>query len=231
MYEEPEPQPVESTQPIQPVEDQQAPQSAQPAKKHVGRKILTVLLVLILIGTAAAGAYWWRDKEAKDVEAKKASEISTLQQAKKDLEKQLVDAKAKIANTADKATCSPQSPSDATIENIKASISSGNTAALEGYSAESVNVILAASDGIGAQTPAEAVGSVSSFIGDPTTTTWNFALGSSTLGSYSDGNYSQYFPANAVVGKSSTNKVIAFSFDCNAKISTILMASSADLLQ
>lgn len=205
-----------------------------PAKKKTGKKILFWVLIVLVIVAAAGGTYYWRDQVAKDAADQQAANIKTLQQAKSNLEKQLADEKATNAKLSATPTpvvaCTNKAPSAAIIENIKASVTSGNTAALEGYMAPTVTVILAASEGIGPQTPKQAVSDVSNFI-TGATSPWNFALTASVLSSYGKGFYAKYFPSIAVVGKSANSKVIAFSFDCNGKISTIFQAANENLLQ
>lgn len=203
----------------------------KPAKKSHRKTALLCLLVAVLMFASAGAAYYYRDTLAHEAEQKQAATIASLEKSNAELEKQLATEKT-TPETTDPVACTngTKTPSAATIENIKASVTSGNTAALEGYMASSVNVIFAASEGLGARTPAQAVSDISGFIGDSTTTTWDFALGNSTLAAYDSGDYGQYFSANSVVGKSSTSKVISFSFDCNAKINTVFMSASADIL-
>lgn len=206
----------------------------EPTKKTRGKKILLSLLILVLIAAAAGGAYWWRDKTAKELEQQQADKISSLQKSETSLKKQLADEKAKAkkaAAAADQTACTTQPASANTISNVKDSITSGNTAALEGYMATSVNVITAGSGAASAKTPTQAVTSITSFI-SPDTTSWdyNFSLSASTLSSYGKGSYSKYFPSTAVVGKATNKKVISFSFDCNGKINTVLLASNEALL-
>ena len=200
-------------------------------KKNFIRIILIVLLICLL--AVVAGAYWLRDQAANDLNTKQSAEINTLQAAKISLQKQLAVEKAKTSITPTPTTCSAVAPVASVIESIKSSITSGNTAALEGYMASSVNVVTAASGGVVASTPTVAVSDITSFISGETfeASSWNFALSASILSSYGGGSYAQYFPSIAVVGKSINNKVISFSFDCNAKISTVLLASSENLLQ
>ncbi|MDB5165518.1 MAG: hypothetical protein JWM00_408 [Candidatus Saccharibacteria bacterium] len=208
--------------------------SAQPTKhtrSNRKKTILLSLLVLLLVGAAAGTAYWWRDAAAKQ----QAADITSLQQKNTKLEKDLAAEKAKniaTGGTSEQTACTPKPPSAATIDNIKASITSGNTAALEGYMASSVNVIIAASEGLGQKTPTEAVLAVTDFItSDSTAWDYNFSLPDSTLSTYSNGGYAQYFPDSAVVGKAGNQKVISFSFDCNGKVSTVFLAAYANLLQ
>jgi Tfp pilus assembly protein FimT len=200
-------------------------------KSNLGKTALIVLLIILLMVGSASGTYWWRNNSAKKYEKQQAASISQLQKDKADLEKQLAAAKAKaVATPAPVTACSAKAPNAATIDNIQASITSGNTAALEGYMAPSVNVVIAASEAAGAKTPTQAVTAITNFIGDPTVGSWNFALSASVLSSYGKGSYAQYFPSIAQVGKATDKKVISFSFDCNGKISTVFMAANEGLL-
>lgn len=181
--------------------------------------IFIVLIILLLI--MGAGIYVWKKN------ATKPNVTSKTDTSTKPTSTPAVDDK-KLATKPTPSAC--KDPSSTVIENIKASVTSGNTAALEGYMAPTVKVIVAASEGIGDQTPAHAVKDVTDFIGDPTTTTWDFALPAATLEAYGKGDYKTYFPSNAVVGKSNTKHVISFNFDCDGKINTVFEATDASLL-
>lgn len=215
------------------IKPSEVPKTKETKDKKTLKTLVYILIVLVLIGLAAGAAYWWRDKTANDSADKNASEISVLEKDKANLIKQLATLKpADTSITPGQTECTSKSPTTTVIGNIEASITSGNTAALEGYMADSVNVILAASEGIGPSTPTAAVSSITNFItSDITAWDYNFSLPASVLSSYSNGSYSQYFPNNAVVGKATNGKVISLSFDCNAKISTVFMAASEGLLQ
>jgi hypothetical protein len=208
---------------------------SKPVKKNYGKIILIIILVIVISGSAGVSAYWWRDKTATETKNSQSAEILSLTNEKKSLEKQLATSKAdNVVVAIDKievAPCTVIAPTAAVIDNIKASITSGNTAALSGYMAPSVNVILAATEGIGPSTPTSAVASITNFI-TSVTSSWdyNFSLPVATLASYSSGGYKVYFPSTAVVGKASNGKVISFSFDCSGKISTVFMAASGELL-
>jgi len=207
--------------------------TTKPAKKSVLKTVLLIAGILILAGLAVGGTYWWRDKTANDFEKKQSDEISSLDKTITSLEKQLADANYQLnGGNAAEITCEVKSPTDKIISNIQASITSGNTAALEGYMAASVNVVFAASGGAGSKTSAQAVASISDFITKDTSSwDYNFALPAVTLTAYSNGTYGKYFPTGAVVGVATNKQVISFSFDCNAKISTVFMAASEDLLK
>lgn len=210
-----------------PVDDVQKPKKSH---KKLIKILVYILLIALIAGASAGAAYYWRDKTANDAKAQQDTEISALEKEKASLKKQLADAKADTTTTTtNTTTCTAIAPTAAVVENIKLSITSGNTVALEGYMATSVNVILAATEAYGPQTPTQAVSDITSFISSATSP-WDFALPAATLTSYRDGGYGADFPTIAVVGKSANGKVISFSFDCNAKINKVFMAASGELL-
>lgn len=225
-------EPVKDTKLVEEIVPTVKPKGEKPAKKHFIKSILTILLVLMLIVAAAGAAYMYRDSLAIDAEQQKSTDITALQNSitklKTELEAEIAKNEVVADKTAPTSVVSSTSvaPSASVIESIKLSITSGNTAVLEGYMATSVNVVLAVGGAVGSSTPADAVSSVTSFIADATSP-WDFALSASVLSSYSNGNYKTYFPSNAVVGKSANNKVISFSFDSKSKINTVFLASSA----
>lgn len=95
--------------------------------------------------------------------------------------------------------------------NIVDAISSGNTAALEGYFAPSVHVTYAASEYEGDVTDhlllINDLSDVTSL-----TAVWDFALPDSQIATYRNsagGSYTEDFPAGAIVGRSSDDKVIS----------------------
>lgn len=223
-------------EPQEPVEEPKIQKASNKTKTKKSKKtlkiILLVLIVVVLSGASAGAAYWWRDKSANDSKSEQTAKIASLEKEKASLKKQLSEAKAQSSVITDETDCEAESPSSSATENIEASITSGNTAALESYMATSVNVILAASEGIGSSTPTEAVSAITDFISsDITSWDYDFSLSAAALNSYAGGSYSQYFPNDAIVGKATNDKVISFSFDCNSKISTVLLSNSEEILQ
>ena len=185
------------------------------------------LLVIVLLTSAGIASNLWRDQVASDLEKKQSANIETLVKTIGSLQEKL---NAATATTTTQTTTTAVAPSASAIESIKSSITSGNTAALEGYMASSVSVVIAASEAAGAGTPTAAVTSITNFIANATSP-WNFSLSASILSSYGAGSYKQYFPSIAIVGKSANKKVISFSFDSKGKIDTVFLAASEDLLQ
>lgn len=213
--------------PEQTKETAKKPSEKKPGDKKL--KIVSLLLALFIIATAALGGLSYIvNSNAKKQESAQQQEIAKLEQEKKDLEEQLKKAKddAKAAKTAASTACTD--PTSADLDNIKAAMNSGNTAALEGYMAETVTVIYAASEGVGPQTPAQAVADLEYLAA--ATTPWNFSLPASTITAWASGGYSSYISTDSLVGKSANNYVVAFSFDCDGNIDTIFMAANSGLL-
>ena len=129
-------------------------------------------------------------------------------------------------------TTTPAAPviSDSLKENTAAAISSGNTAALEGYMADSVNVVIAGSEKAGVDNAAAAVKGLDYL--NPLSTTWNFALDNATLTKYQNGFYKQYFGATTtIVGQAANGYVVSFGVDASGKINVVFMSASTDQLQ
>lgn len=198
-------------------------------KPKRGRGLMLFLLSLILFAGGAVAGYWWRGNIAADDMKQKDTQIQSLQVIISALKK--AQSSVTSGESDETVACSAKQPGSNALENIKAAITSGNTAALEGYMASSVAVVYAASEGVGDRTPAQAVADVTSFLGNPTVSGWSFDIGASTLSSYGKGSYGQYFPATALVAKSDGGKVISLLFDCNGKISTVFMVTTESVLQ
>lgn len=198
---------------------QPPPKPEKPAKAG-SKKVLMMLLVIVLIAGAAYGGYWWGDKEASKQSNQQSAKISELEQKVTKLEKDLAEAKGMHEETS-------TAPSAEMLENIKAAITSGNTAALEGHLASTVHVILAASEGLGDRTPTQVISDLAYI---DAATDWDFDLPAATIDAYQAGDYKQYFPDTALVGKSANNYVISFTFNDAGKISGIFLTNSADLL-
>lgn len=199
-------------------------------KKPLSKKTLSILVILavvILMMASAVGAYFWRDNTAVVFEQQQTNQLASNQDTIANLQSQLAAEKVNT-NTSQTTTCTAVAPTAAISSNIKSSITSGNTAALSGYMASSVNVVIVGSEDNGAaSTPAEAVSDITSFItSDNTSWNYNFALPTATLNSYASGTYGKYFTKISIVGKATNNKIISFSFDCNGKISTVFMINS-----
>lgn len=204
---------MDQTQPAAP-----APQVRR--SKDVKGKMITFLAVLVLLAAGAAAGYYYRDMQAKDDAKAAETQIAALKTDKSKLEKDLAAAK----KTSGEETAAGIRPSTATLDNIEASVKSGNYAALVGYSASTVKVIIAASEGVGDRTPTQAASDIAYL--DTGTDPWDFNLSAATLNGYQTGNYKQYFPETAFVGKAANGYVVSFQFDSAGKINGIFMAAN-----
>lgn len=185
----------------------------------LAKNITIAVLILLLVAAAGSATYIYRDRQAKKQAADMQATINQLQSQVSSLQAELA---------ASKATSTTTTPSAATLENIQAAITSGNTAALEGYMAPSVTVIIAASEGMGNRTPLQAISDLAYI---KNLKNWDFNLPATTLKQYQAGEYKTYFKANSLVGKSSDGHVVAVNFNDQGKINGIFMAVNADLLK
>jgi hypothetical protein len=206
-------------------EEQHHPQQVQ-KKRGLGKKLLKIFLVLLIIAGGFAAGWAYRDSNAKDESKLSSAEIESLKKELASTSKKLADISAK--EEANKPASSCTGPTKNQIDNIKAAIESGNTAAIEGYMQTSVNVILAASEAYGPQTPAQAIKDLDYL--DKATKPWDFNLKAEIISDYQKGDYKQYFPNGALVGKSANNYVVSFQFDSCGKIYGIFMSADASLL-
>ena len=203
--------------------------STQKRRLHINPFVITTIALLIAI--ILAGWFWWQWRLCMDDKA-------VLEQEKASLQQQIDTLSAAAATTvteetgADATTCSA-TVTDELKENIRDAINSDNTAALEGYMADSLLVVIAASEFGETRTPTQAISDLN-YIQD--STDWDFALPSATIMSYLTGSYgsgspgTNYFNATTYFGVASDNKLVAFNFDDCAKINQVFMSASADLL-
>ncbi len=202
------------------------------AKKHKGTLIgLWISIAVNVILLAAVGWLWWQFMQCLNMGYEFAGDKTSLEKQIDDLKKQLAD---KGATTSNSAACTNTPVSQTLKDNIRDAISSDNTAALEGYMASSLKVIIAASEFGETRTPTQAISDLS-YIHD--SSGWNFALSTATVNSYLAGPYGtgspggvNYFDSSTFFGKASDDKLVAFNFDACGKINQVFMAVNVDLL-
>ena len=126
------------------------------------------------------------------------------------------------------APVEPAGLSDADYENLHDSISSGNTAALEGYLSNPVNFVIAASECCGPVTPLEAISGldyISAAIGPWTEPS------PAVLAQYRAGFYVDYFPDGAYVIQSSDADPYVVSFAITGEqVTGVFIGGGASLL-
>jgi hypothetical protein len=127
------------------------------------------------------------------------------------------------------APVEPEGLTQSDYDNIAAAVSSGNTAALEGYLARSVNFIIAASECCGPLTPLEAIGELEylNFATGP----WTYPVSAASIAEYRTHFYGQYFPDGSFVMASSDDDPFVISFQFTGeKISGIFISAGESFL-
>lgn len=134
-----------------------------------------------------------------------------------------------IAPPVDEEEPEPTGLSDDDYANIAESISSGNTAAIEGYLANPVNFIIAASECCEPLSPIDAIGGLDYAAG--ATGPWSYPVPEATVDGYRDGFYADYFPDDAFVMMSSDADPFVVSFDIEGeKIVGVFISAGESLL-
>lgn len=205
--------------------------SAAPAPKPKTSSMVVGLWVVVLILAASTGFLGWQYFKKSDTNKKQVAQIGALQNQLKDIRDQLGNFEDLFGNIDITATPTPSATPTISAnlkENIAAAIDTMNTVALEGYMADSVYVVYAATEYAGDKTPAEAVADLdylASAIGP-----WDFDLPATTLDAYKAGFYTDYFGDDCVVGQSSDDYVVSFRINNDGHIDQIFVASDAALL-
>lgn len=208
-------------------------------KKLSKQKILSiVLIILAIIGVLMGGLYYMQITDAQKKADEQQAQVDELEDKIVSLQKSIEDAKkteaaAQAAKDAKAAAAETLAKKLSTltqdqINNINDAISSKNTAALEGYLADSVNVVFAASEKAGPRTSAQAIADLAYL--SSATSPWSFALPTATTDAWKTGDYKTYLKDATIFGKSANGYVVAMKTNASAKIDLIFVSSSADLL-
>ncbi|HSX00234.1 MAG TPA: hypothetical protein VLH38_04325 [Patescibacteria group bacterium] len=197
--------------------------------RHIWPKTLAVIILLLLL--AAAGWLAWQLKQCKDEDKKTTVTNTQLEQKVASLNKQLVTTKATASNSAStsSAACAVTSIPQSLKDNMADAVKSKNYAALAGYMASPVTVVIAASEKGGSESPAQAVADMAYLSG--ATDPWNFALPSGTTDVWAAHFYKQYFTGMFYTGEAASHHVVSLQVDSCGKISSVFMAADATLLE
>lgn len=189
--------------------------------KQQGFAPLEALLLLVIV--SVVGFAGWYVVHSKNNANNSYTNAANSQAATASSAKKSTTAKAN-------PVAAPAAPviSAALKENTAAAIDSKNTAALEGYMASSVNVVVAGSEHNVTDTAAQAVVELDYF--KDSVSPWDFSLDAATLTSYKNGSYGQFFGTNTIVGKSTDGMVVSFRVNASGKIDAVFMAAQASLL-
>lgn len=207
-------------------DDNEVDVSVPPKKSKRVKPVYLRLLALTAAGAAILAVYLWQVNVLADVRQDYENQISELESTISKLQKDAKkDAKNDTADTEKTATV----PSDSVKENVQAAVSSQNYAALESTMASTVKVIIAASEGVGDRSPAQAVKDLEYL--NSATLPWDFDLPAATVSDWQSGDYATYFPESSrIIGRAAGGQVVSFTFNSSGKITTIFMSTSDDLL-
>lgn len=204
--------------------DQSTSEGRHVRKGRVRPEYVRVLLITVILASIL-GVFLWQQNEVSNTRSQYEAQIKVLEARISALQKEL-KADAKTSEKTDKEA---RVITEAMKENISDAVSSENYAALESYMGDSIEVILAASEGIGSRTPAQAVADLRYI--SSATAPWDFDLSDAVLADWRAGDYARYLPAeNILVGRSSDGYVVAFVFTDAGKISNIFMTNKDELL-
>lgn len=193
----------------------------RPPKKNL--VLVWILFIIDIILLAAVAWLGWQ--------------YYTLTQQKKGLEGHVSALTTQIAELETKLAAAPAVPvtptCDGTVADslktaIRTAVDTHNYAPLEAHMTNPVTVILAASEGLGPRTPAQAVSDAAYL--NTGASPWDFNLPAATLTALDTGPYDSYFDSNTYVGKSTDDVVGAFDFDNCGKITKIFMSADLALL-
>lgn len=194
-------------------------------KNPKGNKILMIVLAILLAASLGLNAWLYMQNMQSETDKKKANDEKAAIQV------QLDDLKAKSEASASEETSASCTYTPGTVfkSNIKDALDSENTAAFATYTTNPVTMVLAGTEFGRALTPDEAATQMA--YTHSATSPWDFGLSAATIASYEAGFYTDYFGANTLVGKASSDMVIAFDFNCDgSKINKIFISASEDML-
>ena len=210
------------------MDDKSRQMAIQPASKNRKSKLKRVGLIVgifAIIGGVGAGVYFWQESNIQSLQKQHEEEIATLNSTIEALKKDISDTASKeksaTKDTADAAAAAKSA--------ISSAVSSDTFTALGPLMADSVRVIIAASEGMGDRTPAQAMEDLKYL--NSASGTWNFDVPAASIADWRTGDYAAYVPAaGGVIGLSSDGYVGIFKLNSESKISDIFMAVNAELM-
>ena len=172
----------------------------------------------MVLGAALAGAYFWGRGQLPGSAATPTVQPTTVSQTT------TVASASPSPDTAQKEDVKVSSSK--TIAQIEASIASKNYQALEAYMADSVNVILYASECCGPRSALQATQQLDYL--NSATPPWNFADNNPIAAQLRAKNPESF--KDAVIGTSSNRYVVGFTLNNDNKIASIVLLADYELI-
>lgn len=189
----------------------------QKQNKPVGIWIMLVVLIL------AVGAICWLLWMLMNCNTQRTA----YEADKKALEAQVATLQAQLAAGGSNGVCNPV-VTDALKSTIRNAVDTQDYSLLTPHMTSSVNVILAASEGVGPRTPEQVVADMAYL--NEGTSPWDFALPAATFTAWEAGFYADYFDENTLTGRASNGMIVVFDFDDCGQISEVFMVANEELL-
>ncbi|MSR68634.1 hypothetical protein EXS66_02510 [Candidatus Saccharibacteria bacterium] len=206
-------------------EDKSQESAKKPAvkgKKGKGSVVAIIVLIVALVGGVGATWYFMNSK-ANAQKKQQDSKIEELQQQ--------ID---KLKEEASKATVvvvdplSTQLTAAQTKAQIIKDVPAKNYSGLSDYMADSVKVVMAASEYQTTVTKAQAITDMKYLNGG--TSPWDFNPAADEIHSYKTGSYKTYLASASIFGTASNMYFVAFTLDAGNKISQVFMAVNVGLV-
>jgi hypothetical protein len=181
-----------------------------------------------------AGWLAWLMQQRSQERDKQAAARARLAQVEAQLSKNASSAQKKTTGKANTSGSAANTVAGCTVskdlkDNIAAAVQSQNYAALAGYMTNPVQLVIAASEKGGDETPAQAVDDMRYLNG--TTNPWDFNLSPGVTGVWAAHFYGQYFTPQFYAGQAASDEVVSFQFANCTKIKSVFMAADFRILE
>lgn len=196
--------------------DQAAAQTKKPGKGP----IIALVIVIVLAIAAIGGTWYYMDNQAKNDKKAQDEQIQQLQ-------KQVDDLKKQGATKTDKPFTTTKTVDEVIAQIIK-DVPAKNYAGLSDYMADTVKVVIAASEYQPSVTKAQAIVDMEYLNGG--VSPWDFDPTAAELNSYKTGDYKTYLNSAGIFGVASNGYFVAFTLNGSNQISQIFMAVNIELI-
>ena len=193
----------------------------QPKQKSGKGMIVAVAIVIILAIVAVGGTWYYMNNKAKNDKKAQDAQIQQLQ-------KQLDTLKQGATKTDKPTTTTTTKTVDEVVAQIVKDVPAKNYAGLSDYMADTVKVVIAASEYQPSVTKAQAIVDMKYLNGG--VSPWDFDPTAAELNSYKTGDYKTYLNSAGIFGVASNGYFVAFTLNGSNQISQIFMAVNVDLI-
>ena len=196
-------------------------QAAAQTKKPANGAVIALVIAIILAIAAIGGTWYYMKNQAKNDKKAQDEQIQKLQKQVDELKKQGV-------TKTDKPTTTTTKTVDEVVAQIVKDVPAKNYAGLSDYMADTVKVVIAASEYQPSVTKAQAIVDMEYLNGG--VSPWDFDPTAAELNSYKTGDYKTYLNSAGIFGVASNGYFVAFTLNGSNQISQIFMAVNVELI-